>query len=188
MAQGENGAAWGKGMEKKRRAGGSGEGGCTCASAVAGRGGHCVLRSGDDRSASCPTLWRGGGPRCAADSGTADLRLGCSGSRSGGTVGGSVRLRAPHGVWIKSTIKRRATNTRSTATTAFTYPPEPGSGSSGTRARAASLSVGVAATSHAFPPAPRLSAVPPPVSASEAAAVRHLSALTHHVSQRSGLT
>lgn len=47
---------------KKRRAGGSGEGGCTCASAVAGRGGHCVLRSGDVRSASCPTLWRGGGP------------------------------------------------------------------------------------------------------------------------------
>lgn len=99
-----------------------------------------------------------------------------------------MRLRAPHGVWIKSTIKRRATNTRSTATTAFTYPPESGSGSSGTRARAASLPVGVAATSHAFPPAPRLSAVPPPVSASEAAAVRHLSALTHHVSQRSGLT
>lgn len=79
---GGSGREWGgvgKGNGKKRRAGGSGEGGCTCASAVAGRGGHCVLRSGDDRSASCPTLWRGGGPRCAADSGTADLRLGCSG-------------------------------------------------------------------------------------------------------------
>lgn len=97
-------------------------------------------------------------------------------------------LRAPHGVWIKSTIKRRATNTRSTATTAFTYPPEPGSGSSPTRARAASLSVGVAATSPALPPAPRLSDVPPPVSAAEAAAVRHLSAPTHHLSQRSGVT